>query len=92
MADPHVRQRVIMHSRLVLVTSMVNTEERKPHLNGERNLEKVDAPTYHPDRDVAKGSAGGQRGDAPGGSWRSLDAGLYEATLNAATKAAASEG
>ena len=45
--------------------------------------------------DVAEGGAGSQRGgsgDAPGGSWRSLDAGLYEATFNAATKAAASEG
>ena len=75
--------------------SIVNTKW-KPHLKGcGKTWRRSTHTTDHPDRDVAEGGAGSQRGgsgDAPGGSWRSLNAGLYEATFNAATKAAASEG
>jgi hypothetical protein len=35
-------------------------------------------------QNVTKGDAGSQRGDTPGGPWRSLNAGLHEAIPNAA--------
>jgi hypothetical protein len=44
-----------------------------------RRVRPVPKPQY-----FTKGGASSQRGDAPGGPWRSLDAGLHEAIPDAA--------
>jgi hypothetical protein len=78
----------------VVGPSIVNTKE-DPTQRDVENLEKVDSLDRPPRPRRRRGKRPGQRGgsgDTPGGSWRSLDAGLYEATLNAATKAAAFKG